>query len=102
MVGDKKSDLDNFLRTFERKLREYVEQLMTIKQNQDEKALQSLLHKLKSSARTFGSHELAQLSEVVELNIIEQRSMDISTVLHQIEQEISMVLAAIQELLHKE
>ena len=95
------ADLNNFLHTFDRKLGEYVEQLRAIKVTGDEKALQSLLHKLKSSARTFGSYTLASLAENFEQSLIEQQQVDLLMASHQIEQEIKLVLNAINQLLNE-
>lgn len=101
MIGENRADLNNFLHTFERKLGEYVEQLRAIKVTGDEKALQSLLHKLKSSARTFGSYTLASLAETFEQSLIEQQQVDVLMASHQIEQEIKLVLNAINQLLNE-
>lgn len=101
MIGDNRVDLNNFLHTFERKLGEYVEQLRAIKVTGDEKALQSLLHKLKSSARTFGSYTLVSLAETFEQSLIEQQPVDLLMASDQIEQEIKLVLNAINQLLNE-
>jgi HPt (histidine-containing phosphotransfer) domain-containing protein len=102
MIGDNKTDLDNFLRTFDRKLLEYTKQLLIIKNNNDYKGLQFLLHKLKSSARTFGSNTLAILAETFESSISEHQKIDISYVVSKLDKEINMVLVEIDEFLKKD